>query len=367
MILQVFTTGEKTTMNYKYRRLEKNEIDKAFELVKKVFDEFEAPEYPEEGVTNFHNLLKDENYKNEITCYGAFDQSSKKIVGMIATRSSQTHITLFFVDKNYHRQGIGKSLFELVKKNCPENLITVNSSPYATKIYGHLGFIPTGPEEISDGIRYTHMEYYSSRNLKNQAFPENSILNEFLLPTNSIDFQNSLIQKKVEEIKKSSQTEIDYIKNCFEFVRDKITHSWDVKAQIVSKTASEVLINGTGICWTKSCLLCALLRANKIPAGICYQKLTRADDASDGYIIHALNTVYISQMNKWIRLDARGNKENVNAQFSLDQEILAYPVRKEFNELSYNQNFSDLDPRLIQILNTVDMVMNIRTDDISFE
>lgn len=75
-------------------------------------------------------------------------------------------------------------------------------------------------------------------------------------------------------------------------------HSWDIKAKVVSKNAAEVLENGTGICWTKSCLLAALLRGNGIPSGISYQKLTRGDDANDGYIIHALNTVYIPELQK---------------------------------------------------------------------
>ena len=42
------------------------------------------------------------------------------------------------------------------------------------------------------------------------------------------------------------------------FVRDEIPHSWDIGANIVSKTASETLINKTGICWVKSCLFAAL-------------------------------------------------------------------------------------------------------------
>ena len=82
------------------------------------------------------------------------------------------------------------------------------------------------------------------------------------------------------------------------FVRDEIPHSWDINASVVSKKASEVLANKTGVCWTKSCLLAALLRSNGIPSGISYQLLTRADDASDGYIIHAFNTVYIEQLDK---------------------------------------------------------------------
>ena len=60
-----------------------------------------------------------------------------------------------------------------------------------------------------------------------------------------------------------------------------------------------MLENKTGICWTKSCLLAALLRVNQIPSGISYQLLTRADDASEGYMIHALNTVYIKNLDKW--------------------------------------------------------------------
>ena len=105
-----------------------------------------------------------------------------------------------------------------------------------------------------------------------------------------------------------------------------------------------------------------MLRGNGIPSGISYQKLTRADDDSDGYIIHALNTVYIPEMQKWIRLDARGNKATVHAEFSLEEEKLAFPAREEYAEIDYHDNNSDLDLRLIKILNEVDVVMNIRTD-----
>ena len=150
-----------------------------------------------------------------------------------------------------------------------------------------------------------------------------SDMNIFLQETESIDYSNPIITKQVNLLKEKSTSNIDYIKNAYEFVRDKISHSWDVKTNLVSKNASEVIINKTVICWTKSCLLAALLRGNGIPSGISYQKLTRADDASDGYIIHALNTVYIRDLDKWIRLDARGNKATVNAQFSTEKEILA--------------------------------------------
>ena len=187
-------------------------------------------------------------------------------------------------------------------------------------------------------------------------------MNEYLTETSSIDFMDSQIQEKVRELRNQSEDELDYIKQSYMFVRDEISHSWDVKSDMVSRTASEVLKNKTGICWTKSCLLAAFLRANGIPSGISYQLLTRADDASEGYMIHALNTVYLKDFNKWIRLDARGNKENINASFSLDEEHLAYSIRKEFGEIDYHDNHSDLDQRLVDILSESDNILEVRMD-----
>lgn len=187
-------------------------------------------------------------------------------------------------------------------------------------------------------------------------------MEEFLRETPSIDYMHTLIQQRVLKLKNQSDDEIDYIKRCYIFVRDEIPHSWDIQAKIVSRTASDVLKNKTGVCWVKSCLLAALLRANGIPSGISYQLLTRADDESDGYMIHALNTVYIKDLDKWIRLDARGNKENINANFSLDEEHLAYSIRKEFGEIDYQDNHDDLDYRLVDILARSDDILELRTD-----
>ena len=187
-------------------------------------------------------------------------------------------------------------------------------------------------------------------------------MEEYLMETPSIDYMNPLFQDKVRELMNQSEDNLDYIKRCYIFVRDEISHSWDIKTDVVSRTASEVLKNKTGICWTKSCLLAALLRADGIPSGISYQLLTRADDASEGYMIHALNTVYIKDLNKWIRLDARGNKENINSYFSLDEEHLAYKIRSELGEIDYHDNHADLDDRLVNILMQSESIQEITTD-----
>lgn len=186
---------------------------------------------------------------------------------------------------------------------------------------------------------------------------------DYLLETECIDYNNSVIQEKVNELKLKSDSQLKYIENAYKFVRDEISHSWDIKSEVVSCKASEVLINRTGICWTKSSLLAALLRANGIPSGFSYQFLTRADDnADEGYIIHALNTVFINELNKWIRLDARGNKESVHADFCLDEEKLAFSIRSELGEVDYRDNNPDLDDRLIKILKESKNILEITTD-----
>ena len=105
-----------------------------------------------------------------------------------------------------------------------------------------------------------------------------------------------------------------------------------------------------------------LLRANGIPSGISYQLLTIAEDDSLGHIVHALNTVYIEDSNKWIRLDARGNVGNGGIEFSLDKDYLAFSPRSEFGEIDYNYNNPDLDERLVNKLEETDNLMEMKID-----
>ena len=185
-------------------------------------------------------------------------------------------------------------------------------------------------------------------------------VDKYLTETSSIDYMNSHIQEKGCELKNHSSDDADYIKRCYFFVKDEIPYSWDIGTNIVSKTASEALINKTGICWAKSCLLAALLRANGIPSGISYQLLTIAEDDSQGHIVHALNTVFNGD--KWIRIDARGNTGNDDEEFSLDEDQLAFQVREEFGEIDYKDNNPDLDERLVNALAQTDNLFEINID-----
>lgn len=154
----------------------------------------------------------------------------------------------------------------------------------------------------------------------------------YLKEDDVIDYSNKIITQLADALYQESDSEVEYIKKAYEFVRDNVSHSADINEDILTCSASEVLKVGHGICFAKSHLLAALLRHKSIPTGFCYQKLILDDETAPVLIYHGLNGVYISEYKKWIRLDARGNKEGVNAQFSLDEEHLAFPIRAEKGE-----------------------------------
>lgn len=157
-------------------------------------------------------------------------------------------------------------------------------------------------------------------------------IEEYIKEDEIIDYSNEMIVKLAEALYEQSGNETEYIRAAYEYVRDHISHSADINEDIITCSASEVLKEGHGICFAKSHLLAALLRYKSIPTGFCYQKLILDDETAPVLIYHGLNGVYMKEYEKWIRLDARGNKEGVDAQFSPDNEQLAFPIRPEMGE-----------------------------------
>ena len=121
------------------RRIQGGELPAAMDLCWRVFLEFEAPEYPPEGVEAFRAHLSDIEQVNHLTLFGAWE--GQELLGVLAAEGS--HIALFFVDPAFHRQGIGRLLFQAYLAEGGRGRITVHSSPYAVEVYRHLGFAPT--------------------------------------------------------------------------------------------------------------------------------------------------------------------------------------------------------------------------------
>jgi transglutaminase-like putative cysteine protease len=149
----------------------------------------------------------------------------------------------------------------------------------------------------------------------------------YLQTSEIIDWQNPAIVELAKTLALDQSGPIAIARSCFEWVRDEIRHSYDYQMNPVTCRASDVLRYGTGYCYAKSHLLAALLRANKIPAGLCYQRLS-LDDTGAPYCLHGLNAVYLPEIG-WYRMDARGNRPGVDAQFIPPIEQLAFKIQLE--------------------------------------
>ena len=180
-------------------------------------------------------------------------------------------------------------------------------------------------------------------------------MEEYLEASEYIDWQAPGIIALASKLAENKKTDADIAKSCFEWVRDEIKHSWDYKMNPVTCKASDVLKQGTGYCYAKSHLLAALLRANNIPAGLCYQRLSINDDGSP-YSLHGLNAVYLQDFG-WYKIDARGNKQGINAQFSPPHEELAFAINDE-NE----KDFPDILVKPVSIVVDVLTKNNMITD-----
>lgn len=156
-------------------------------------------------------------------------------------------------------------------------------------------------------------------------------MNPYLQVSNVIDWKHPAVLAQAKQLaagvtrSEAIEVKIPIVKACFEWVRDEIRHSCDHQLSPTTCRASEVLAHKSGYCYAKSHLLAALLRANGIPAGFCYQRLSVNDDGAP-YCLHGFNAVHLPEFG-WYRIDPRGNKSGVNAQFTPPQEQLAFHLR----------------------------------------
>ncbi|MFD8705368.1 transglutaminase family protein [Kitasatospora sp. NPDC059648] len=167
--------------------------------------------------------------------------------------------------------------------------------------------------------------------------PETDDLAAYLAADETIDHRHTELWRLAAELATPEAA--------FHHVRDHVAHSADAGAYSGAFRASEVLAARNAICHGKSHLLAALLRAQGVPAGLCYQRLA---DGEGGSALHALNAVQPN--GRWSRLDARGNREGVDAQYDLQTERLAWPVRPELGERDYPGVFATPPAPVLQAL-----------------
>ncbi|MCR5507098.1 MAG: GNAT family N-acetyltransferase [Lachnospiraceae bacterium] len=147
---------------FEIRPIMKHEWEDAMQLAWDTFLIFEAPDYSIKGVHSFKSFVRDPLLKRmytygEYVAIGAF--ADNRIVGIIGVRNAN-HVSLLFVDKDYHRKGIASALLNRYYRDARAaglTYVTVNSSPYAVEFYHKFGFVNTDHEIEKDGIRFTPM------------------------------------------------------------------------------------------------------------------------------------------------------------------------------------------------------------------
>jgi transglutaminase-like putative cysteine protease len=137
----------------------------------------------------------------------------------------------------------------------------------------------------------------------------------------------------------------------FDWVRDEIPHTKDIAGEVVTCTAIETFGHKTGICFPKSHLLAAMLRHIGIPTGFCYQVFPNPAKAGGPPALHGLNAIFLSETDRWHRIDPRGNRAGIHAVFSLDPESLAFPDMPFLDDCVYAEPLAQVVAGLEGALN----------------
>jgi len=178
----------------------------------------------------------------------------------------------------------------------------------------------------------------------------------FLRATDVVDWTTPEIRELASTLAESvpdPSDRADVARACFAWVRDQIQHCVDYDRDELPCRASDVLRVGTGYCYAKSHLLVALLRANGLRSGFCYQRLV-VSDPEGPFVVHGLAAVDLGTGTGepvWYRIDPRGNKPGVDAQFIPPVEQLAYETAAD-GEWLFPEVYADPVPLIVRTLTT---------------
>jgi len=282
------------------------------------------------------------------TAFGAWNKG--RLVGyytLLEQGDGIAELEHLFVDPASLRTGIGSALLNHALVHCETNDVQelpVVSDPNAAGFYEYHGARLV--EQIPSSI--------PGRLIPKYQF--SVALLRYLRASNVINWYHESIRALAAQLQQQSENETSLVRHTFEWVRDHVQHSLDHQRTEVTWNASDVLELRTGYCYAKSHLLAALLRANGIPTGFCYQRLSLHDNGAP-FSLHGLNAVYL-QDHGWYRIDARGNKPGVIADFSPPVERLAFAAVND-GEFDFPQIVSAPLPIVVDALQNASSVQSL--------
>ena len=146
------------------RRMKPGEEEDLCLLVIRIFNEFVAPHYSQEGVDEFLRYVDPEQMSKRASRnhFTLLAEDCDNLVGVIEIRDFN-HVSLLFVARDAQRQGIARELLSealVISQREKPNLseVSVHSSPNAVGAYERLGFQAEGPEKNERGIRFIPMK-----------------------------------------------------------------------------------------------------------------------------------------------------------------------------------------------------------------
>ncbi|NLP00398.1 MAG: transglutaminase domain-containing protein [Clostridiaceae bacterium] len=195
--------------------------------------------------------------------------------------------------------------------------------------------------------------------------PDKSDISDYLESSDVLDFDHPLVSQTAQQLTYGLKDNLSKAREIYEFTRDHIFHSVDIDATSVTKTASEVLDKGHGICFAKAHLLAALMRASGIPTGFCYQ--IRYYEDLERLIAHGFNGVYIQELDKWVRIDACFQVDVDDWGFDPFKESTIKSVREEIGESDDFTIYHTPSKKILKVLsaaNTVEELMHLIPSEI---
>lgn len=155
--------GEKNSC-YVVRWANEKEWAPAMRMIWRTFLKYEGKDYTKEGIRHFYDFITDDDlyvsflkgeYQMMVALYGG------EVIGAGSIRN-KNHLSLLFVDENYHHMGVGSAILgklcEYLKTETGERTMSLQAAPYAVNFYKKLGFRTVRPETEYSGIRVTAME-----------------------------------------------------------------------------------------------------------------------------------------------------------------------------------------------------------------
>lgn len=182
-------------------------------------------------------------------------------------------------------------------------------------------------------------------------------MKKFLEEDDYVDLSDIMVSRETSQAVLHCKTNEEKVVALFHFVRDEVTHVYDIDAVDIPAKASEVVKSRVGSDDSKAVLFAAMVRSCNIPAGFCYQYLCVGEDDSLGHYMHCYNAVFLD--GKWIFLDVSGNKAGLKSGFCKIKPELSFNPRECYGEYNVKGIFAKPNPRSMYVLENADDISDL--------